>query len=199
MKQKAGAQFGLVRLGLCWLCGCLLVGQGCKTSDGFRNAEAGPVAGQGDSHGYALLADLVGDEKDVAKLRFIKRERPELKALLLEIAATNRAAFKALEQFAKADPTLNLKDQGLPAADAAARKAVSKYKEKAILSNKGKDLEVQLLLDQNEGLTYGSHLARVVAQTESNPQRREFLERLAASLGALQQKVVEMLSSGYRS
>jgi hypothetical protein len=187
--------------GLClWLGFLLVAGSGCETSDRAGKAEtvAGKsVAGPTDNHGYALLADLCGDEKDVSKLRFFKRERPELKALLQEIAATNRVAYEALQKFAKAEPALNLKDLGLPVAEVAARKAISKSKEKAILSSKGKDLEVQLLLDQNEALTYGSHLAGVIALAEPDPQRREFLQQLAATLGRLQERVLGMLSSGY--
>jgi hypothetical protein len=189
--------------GLCFsMASLLLAGSGCETSGGQRKGESkptagSPVAGQSNNHGYALLADLCGDEKDVSKLRFLKRERPELKALLQEIAATNRVAFEALQKFAKADPALNLKDKGLPAAEVATREAISKFKEKAILSSKGKELEVQLLLDQNEALTYGSHLAGVIAAAEPDPQRREFLQQLAGQFGILQQRVLTMLSSGY--
>lgn len=182
---------------LCFLFSFLLIGSGCQSSGVSGKSENRPVTGQADSHGYALLADLCGDEKDVSKLRFLKRERPALKALLQEIAATNRVAHEALQKFAKEAPTLNLKDMGLPNAEVAARQAISKFKEHAILSSKGKDLELQLLLDQNEALTYGSHLAQVVAQSESEPRRREFLEQLAAALGTLQKKVLQALSSAY--
>jgi hypothetical protein len=180
------------------------VGLGCKTSDRLQKAETRSavgqsITGQSEDHGYALLADLCGDEKDVSKLRFFKRERSELKSLLQEIAATNRVAYEALQKFAKAEPTLNLKDNGLPDAEVAARKAISKFKESAILSSKGKDLEVQLLLDQNEALTYGSHLARVIAQAERDPHRREFLEQIAGNFGMLQQRVLRMLSAGYET
>lgn len=182
--------------GLCLSLGCLLLaGFGCETSN-LGRSEVRSAAGQSDNHGYALLADLCGDEKDLSKLRFFKRERPELKALLQEIAETNRAAYERLQRFAKADPALNLKDKGLPAAEVAARKAISKFKESAILSSKGKDLEMQLLLDQNEALTYGSHLARIIAQAESDPQRRQFLEQLTGDLGTLQRRVLTMLSAG---
>ncbi len=185
-------------LGVCLSLGCLLLaGSGCETSGGQRKAEIRPVAGHADNHAYALLADLCGDEKDVSKLRFLKRERPELKGLLQEIAATNRIAYEALQKFAKGDPALNLKDKGLPATEVAARAAISKFKEKAILSSKGKELELELLLDQSEALTYGSHLASVIAAAEPDPQRRQFLQRLAINFGILQQKVLSMLSSGY--
>jgi hypothetical protein len=176
----------------------LLAGaSGCATSSHSSRVETNPDAAFANHYGYALLADLVGDEKDLSKLRFIKHERPELKALLQEIAGTNRVAYERLQKFAKTGPALNLKDQGLPTAEIAARKAISKSKEKAILSSKGKELEIQVLLDQEEALTYGSHLAGVIAPTESDLQRRQFLEQLAADLGKLQQRVLTMLSSNY--
>lgn len=172
---------------------------GCETSGNLRKSENQPLAVQSDSYGYALLADLCGDEKDLSKLRFFKSERPELKALLQEIAGTNRVAYGVLQSFAKSDPALNLKDMGLPSAEVAVRKAISKSKQSAILASKGKDFEVQLLLDQNEALTYGSHLARVIALAETDPKRREFLGQLDGNLGVLQQRVLKMLSSGYSS
>ena len=185
-------------LGVCLSLVCLLVaGSGCETSGRPGKTGNRPVAGQSQNHGYALLADLCGDEKDVSKLRFLKRERPELKTLLQEIAATNRIAYEALQKFAKGDPALNLKDKGLPATEVAAREAISNFKEKAILSSKGKELELELLLDQSEALTYGSHLAGVIAAAEPDPQRRQFLQQLSGNFGTLQQKVLSMLSSGY--
>src|SRR5215813_12149544 len=82
-----------------FLLGCLLVADsGCETSDGRGKAQIKPTAGQSSNHGYALLAALCGDEKDVAKIRFLKRERPELKTLLQEIAETNRVAYQALQR-----------------------------------------------------------------------------------------------------
>ena len=180
-----------------WVASLLLAGSGCETSDRRATNGIKPVAAQSDNHGYALLADLCGNEKDVSKLRFLKRERPELNTLLREIAATNRVAYEALQKFAKSDRALNLKELGLAAEEVAARKAISDFKQNAILSSKGKELELQLLLDQNEALTYGSQLARVIAQAESDSQRRAFLEQLAASLARLQETVLRMLSSAY--
>lgn len=197
MRLEAGRCVWRVWPVLCLWLGCLLLaGAGCESFERPEKTRIRPDAGHSDDHGYALLADLCGDEKDLSKLRFFKRERPELKALLQEIAETNRVAYERLQRFAKADPALNLKDKGLPAAEVAARNAISKSKERAILSSKGKDLEMQLLLDQNEALTYGSHLASVIAQAESDPQRRQFLQQLASDLGTLQGRVLGMLSAG---
>jgi hypothetical protein len=148
-------------------------------------------------HGYALLFDLLGDEKDVSKLRFIKRERADLNNLVKEISKVCGDAHKQLEVFGKADPALNLKDLGLPAAEMEARKAIGKTKEKALLTQKNKEFEVQLLLSQNEALTYGAHLAGVVAAAESNPQRNRFLAGLSQQLTGLQQTVFGTLLAKY--
>ena len=54
-------------------------------------------------HGYALLFALLGDEKDVSKLRIIKHEAEELKNLTKEISRVCGEAHKKIEAFGKAD------------------------------------------------------------------------------------------------
>jgi hypothetical protein len=173
----------------------ILLLAGCVSA---RNPPPQPASSNlTDGHGYALLYDLLGDEKDAAKLRFIKRERPELKELVNEISARCREAHQRLEAFGKADRSLNLKNLGLPADEVAARKAISRFKEKALLTEKGKDFEVQLLLSQNEALTYGAHLAKISITCESRPDRVEFLRQLSSDLLRLQQKLFEIVLANY--
>jgi len=179
-----------------FLCSCSLIHAG--RDDSKSQASSTQLsANSTNSHGYALLYGLVKDEKDVSKLRFIKRERSELKSLLQEIAQVNHGACSTIEAFAKTNHAMNIKDQGLPSAEVQARQAISKFKENAILHSKDKDLEIQLLLSQNEALTYGSHLAGVIAATEPDPKQKEFLQGLAASLLTLQGKVVGLLRKNY--
>jgi hypothetical protein len=88
----------------------------------------------GDTHGYALLFNLLGDEKNVSKLLIIK-----------------------------------------------ARKSISKARAKELLTQSGKEFELRLLLSQNEALTYGAHLADVLAKAEPNERRANF-DRGVASI-----------------
>jgi len=150
-----------------------------------------------NSYGYALLYDLVKDEKNVSKLRFIKRERPELKSLLQEIARVNHEACSRIEAFAKTNAAVDIRNQGLPIVEVQVREAIGKFKENAILHSKDKDLEVQLLLSQNEALTYGSHLAGVIGAGETDATRKQFLQQLATTLSGLQQKVFALLLKNY--
>jgi hypothetical protein len=150
-----------------------------------------------DHAGYALLFDLLGDEKDVVKLRFIKHPRTAVVELLKEISIVSKRAHQQLEAFGKADHSLNLKVTGLPIGETAARKAIGKTKENALLFSKGKDLEIQLLLTQQEAMNYGAHLAKTIAASESQPLRQQFLRRLETELTQLEQKLVGMLSQNY--
>lgn len=177
----------------------LLVAMGLAGCESLRPANPPPAQPQlaAGEHGYALLFDLMGDEKDVAKLRFIKHERSELKELIKEISRTCDETHKQLEAFGKADAGLNLKSLGLPAAEIETRKAISKTKEKALLTDKNKEFEIQLLLSQSEALMYGAHLALVTGRTERLPERARFLEKFSAGLTLLQKKVVDMLLTNY--
>ena len=139
----------------------------------------------------------MGDEKNVSKLLIIKRERSELKEVVKAISHTAGQAHKQLEKFGKADARLNLKDKGLPAAETATRESISKAKARDLLTDKGKDFELKLLLSQNEALTYGEHLALTAVQGETNPQRLQFLQTLARELGQLRRRVVDVISAHY--
>ena len=150
-------------------------------------------------NGYALLFDLLGDEKDVSMLRFIKREQPELKTLISDISRASASAYNRLEEFGKADPTLNLKNEGLPLAELAARKSISTYKTRLLLHNKGAEFELQLLLSQNEALVYGANLAQVVAASEIDSGRAQFLRDTSDRLMQLDHRVVDMLLNSYEA
>ncbi|MGZ5545700.1 MAG: hypothetical protein ACXWIU_13595 [Limisphaerales bacterium] len=144
-------------------------------------------------NGYALLFDLLGDEKNVSLLHFIKSEQPELKTLMSDISRVSGEAYKRLEEFGQADPYLNLKNEGLPLAELAARKSISTMKTRLLLHGKGPEFELQLLLSQNEALVYGANLAQVTAASETDSQRALYLRETADRLLQLDNRVVQML------
>src|SRR4051794_4921680 len=150
-------------------------------------------------NGYALLFDLLGDEKDVSKLHFIKHEQTELKTLTIDISRVCGEAYTRIEEFGKADPKLNLKNEGLPLAELAARKSISTMKTRLLLHGKGAEFELQLLLSQTEALVYGANLAQVVAASETDSQRADFFRQTAARLLALDGRVIQMLLHQYET
>jgi len=169
---------------------------GCRTAP-RPVSEAESSASTAPSHAHALLFGLLSDEKNVSKLLIIKRERPELRALINEISERAGEAHKALEAFAKSDRTLNLKDQGLPSAEVLTRNAIAKARTKELLTESGKEFELRLLLTQNEALTYGGYLAATAAASDTSGDRRQMLQQLSTDLLQLQKKTGDMLLKNY--
>src|SRR5262249_10427995 len=153
------------------LCGCQSSKPGRATSDtGISDIR---------ENSYALLHQLLSDEKDVSKLRFIKREPSDLKDLVNRIAKASGDGAKLLETFAKEDDPPNLDNVRLPPGEVATRDAIASTKKKQLLGNKGDEFELALLLTQLEALNYASHLAKVAAAHEPRPDRAKALTGLS--------------------
>jgi hypothetical protein len=144
--------------------------------------------------GYALLFDLLSDEKNVSKLLLIKKESDPLDKIINAIADAAKDAHKKLEKFGKSG-RLNLEDQQLPVLETATRESIAKEKAQHLLKSKGAEFEFYLLSTQQEALTYGTHLARCLAKAESDPARHEFLSKTAARLDELREGVSRLLNA----
>jgi hypothetical protein len=143
---------------------------------------------------YSLLHQLLSEEKDISKLRFIKRENIDLKDLLKRIAGSANAGATQLETFARQDPSLVLDDYRLPPGEEKTRADIGSQKEKELLHSSGDKLEFTLLLTQNEALNYASHLAHIAAQNDFRPERSQFLEGLSREMATLYDEVTARLT-----
>jgi hypothetical protein len=74
----------------------------------------------------SLLADLLGDEKNVSKLLIIKHGSPETEQLIKTISKAADDGGKQLDALAKADSALKLDAMQLPPGEKDARDAESK-------------------------------------------------------------------------
>lgn len=150
------------------------------------------------SAGYALLYDLVSKEKQSSLLSIIKKESPELRSLLERISETSKTTAKELETLAKLDPPLNLKVTHLPRIEQAARDSIDKETSKEILHNEGVHLEFNMVSSQLAGMNYAAHLARSLAVVETNPLRKQFLQRTDRKFSELHGQVYKMLFTRYQ-
>jgi hypothetical protein len=167
---------------------------GCQTPPATPAAATG-VTTSTRNNCYSLLHQLMDDEKDVSLLKYIKREHSDVKDLLNQIASASGAASKMLEQFAKQDPSLNLKDLRLPRGEVATRDAIASTKQKQLLSHSGEEFEVALLLTQFEALSYGSHLAKIAAENDATPERARALNSLSAQLDGFYEQALTIVMS----
>ena len=141
----------------------------------------------------SLLADLLGDEKNVSKILIIKRNSAGLGRLIKAISKTAGNGAEQLETLAKNDTTLNLHALQLPPGEIATRAAISKTKEHELLFSSGEKFELNLLLTQTDALDYGSHLAKIAAENSSSPEQQRKFHSLDVALNALLQQVVAKL------
>jgi hypothetical protein len=138
----------------------------------------------------SLLADLLGDDKNVSKLLIIKHVSPQTEQLIKTISKAADDGGKQLDALAKADSALKLDAMQLPPGEKEARDGESKAKEHELLFSSGARFEFNLLLAQAEALNYGSHLAKVAADNSSAPEAQREFHSLETSLNDLYERVV---------
>jgi hypothetical protein len=148
--------------------------------------------------GYALLYDLATQQKHSNLLSLIKKETPELKALLERISTASKATATDLEALAGLDPPLNLKATHLPRIEQAARDSIAKETSKEILHTNGVEMEFNLVSSQLAGLNYAAHLARSLGAVETGPRRKAFLRRTDRTYTELHAQAYKMLLTRYR-
>jgi len=141
----------------------------------------------------SLLADLLGDEKNVSKILIIKHNSAELGRLIKSISKTAGSESDKLEALAKDDPTLNLHALQLPPGEIATRAAISKTKEHELIFSSGEKFELNLLLTQTNALDYGSHLAKIAAENASSKEQQQTFHAFDVTLNRLFQQVVALL------
>ena len=142
---------------------------------------------------YSLMHDLFNDEKDISILRFIRPEDTAIKNMTKTIAIASKTDEQKLEAMAKEDPSIRLYAMDLPPGEVKTRDAISKTKEHDLLTRKGRQFNVALLLTQTEALNYGRHLALVCARYEPDPARARALMNISDQMLNLYTQVYDML------
>jgi hypothetical protein len=167
---------------------------GCETSPARPPVEDKGLTTSLRNNSYALLYQLLGQEKDVSLLSLIKHEHADLKSTLKQIARDCGAGEKLLKKFAKQDPTLDLMDIRLPPGEVATRNAIAAHEQHDLLHEKGDPFEMTLLLTQAEAVNYGEFLAQVAAENEPNPTRKKALQDISEQMGSYHLRLVQLIA-----
>jgi hypothetical protein len=173
----------------------LLLGTACAQTPPPPAAK--PASAPGGT-GYALLYELLGQEKDVSKLLIVKRERDDFEAVIDAISEAAGRAHEELGELGEADRALNLTDTGLPAGERAARESIAASKRDALLTEGGEEFEIQLMLAQSEALGYWVGLTESLSRAEPDPARLAFVQALWREGRRLQDSLAALLRTRYR-
>jgi hypothetical protein len=176
---------------------CLVAGLFCGHANGKKSASPNAAPDKGKievrNNAASLLADLLGNEKNVSKVLIIKHNSAEIGRLIKAISKTASNGAEQLEMLAKNDPTVNLHALQLPPGEIATRAAMSKTMAHELLFTSGEKFELHLLLTQTTALDYGSHLAKIASENSSSPEQERRFHSLNVALDALLQQVVARL------
>jgi hypothetical protein len=161
---------------------------------GTASTASGNRVGSGvRNNAFALLSELLNEEKHLSKILIIKLESPELDRLIKDISRTAADGAKFLDAMARTDPGLKGARTDLPAGEHVTREAIAETKKKLLLDSKGSDFEFNLLLTQAEALNYAAHLAFIVGNNEPDPNRARHIAALQKQLKQLHDEVLALL------
>ncbi len=177
--------------------GAILSDSSAPAGEKFFHRKEKPFSTSELSEGYALLYDLASREKNVSKVLIIKKDTPQLKAVIKEIAEFSKQTANELELMAKSDKAIDLKTTNLPRLENKTREMIDSETGKALLKSHDAQFEFKLLQSQVEGTNYASYLAKALAEVESNAERKTFLLKTASGFSALHDKVYQMILGRY--
>jgi hypothetical protein len=158
------------------------------------DADSGKVAVRNNA--ASLLADLLGNEKNLSKILIIKHEPENFSQLVKSISKAADDGHKDLDELAKSDKSLDLKALQLPPGETAVRQAISKTQEHELLSSSGAKFRLDLLLTQTDAMSYAEHLAMVAGQNSANEQEQSKFQAMQNQYGQLYQQVVDAIRGG---
>jgi hypothetical protein len=142
---------------------------------------------------YCLLYKLMSQEKNLPKLLIVKNESAPVREFVKKIGHVAEAAEDKIESFAKQESGISLKADPLPLIEREARKSAEKARTKELLSARGSEFELRLILSQLEALNYAVHLSSVLAEREGIASRRDFFSALADNLRKLCEEGLDLI------
>lgn len=149
--------------------------------------------------GYTLLYSIVSGQKNSDKLLLIKHVSPQVKQIIKEISEETGKIDAGLKKFAKDDPNIRLDRSVLPLIEEKQRESATLERGLQFLGTSGKPFERLLLLSQSGLLTTERHVARVMRDSETNPDRKAFWAQTATTFDELYAKLLKLLEDEYFS
>jgi len=141
------------------------------------------------AHGYALLTDLSGQNKNVGLILIIKGTTDPTEQLVQRIGKRYGELHGWLNEQGLSSP-----DTGLPAVETAARNGIAGTTRNQLLSKSGMAFEVHLLTTQEKSTAYAAALCRQLAGRLPKGEHRETLQDATEDFDALNQEVLTRLT-----
>lgn len=147
-----------------------------------------------NNEGYSILYNLMSDESKVGGIFFIKRADPQVKSVIKELSLSCQAAKKRLEDFRASNNRLEFDIPDLPYMEKRSRDLEAREDRKVLLFSSGQQFELALIFTQAQAMNYAVNLTKALAEKESDPQRKAFLQDLTQQCTAYHERLMKLLS-----
>jgi hypothetical protein len=129
--------------------------------------------------GYSLFYDFCNQESQLSLLLWIKTATPGISDYARRISSTANDDMAILKKFGVSDPELLLDKVSLPSFEVDVRKSMADdRKQQLIWGSSGAAFSQALSMTQSEVTNYGMHVAKVLAESEPNPDRAHAMRQI---------------------
>jgi len=146
---------------------------------GASNVRAADATQQSLNDGYSLFYDFCNQESQLSLLFWFKSAPRDVADYATRISATAKDDMAILKQFSVDQSALRLDTVSLPGFEIEVRKSMDDdRKQQLIWGSSGAGFAQAVAMTQSEATNYGMHVAKILAETETNPQRAKTMREI---------------------
>ena len=153
-----------------------------------KSADAAPsVTSQAAlNDGYSLFYDFCDQESQLSLLLWIKTTPPNVADYAKRVSSTAKDDMAILKKFGVEDSDLHLDKVSLPPFEVEVRKSMAAdRKQQLVWGSSGVGFAKAVHMTQSEATNYGLHVARILAETEPDPDRARAMRHICDKWTAL--------------
>jgi hypothetical protein len=136
--------------------------------------------------GYSLFYDFCNQESQLSLLLWVKTTPPNIADYAKRISSTATDDMAILTKFGVNDSALRLNKVSLPSFELDVRKSMGDdRKQQLIWGTSGAAFAQAVTMTQSEVTNYGLHVAKILAATDTNPDRARAMRAITDKWTAL--------------
>ena len=142
--------------------------------------------------GYSLFYDFCRQESDLSLLLWFKSSPHAISDYATRISSTAKDDMATLKKFAASDRSLRLDRGSLPSFELAVRTSMANdRKQQLVWDSSGAAFAQAICMTQSDVTNYGLHVAKILSETEPDPDR-------ARAMGLIYKKWLALHAEAYK-
>ncbi len=162
-------------------------------TSGVSRATESEVAPSSLNDGYSIFYDFCDQESQLSLLLWFKTATPKISNYAKQISSTAKDDMAVLKKIGLSDGALRLDKVSLPSFEIEVRKSMADDRKRQLIwGSSGDSFSHAIGMTQCETTNYGMHVAKVLAESEPNPDRARTMRHIYEEWLALHAKAYEL-------